>query len=37
VFSPRTAEGHVEDILTKFGLTTRAQIGVWYTEQHRAS
>jgi non-specific serine/threonine protein kinase len=35
VISQRTAESHVENILTKFGFTTRAQIAVWYTEQHR--
>jgi len=29
VISPRTAEKHVEKILTKLGLHTRTQIGVW--------
>lgn len=30
VISPRTAEKHVEKILTKLGLTSRTQIGVWF-------
>jgi len=34
VISPRTAEGHVEHILAKLGVTSRAQIAVWGTE-HR--
>ena len=29
VISQRTAEGHVENILTKLGFTTRAQITAW--------
>ena len=29
--SPRTAEGHVERILTKLGFTTRTQIVTWVT------
>ncbi|MCW2935206.1 MAG: LuxR family transcriptional regulator [Actinomycetia bacterium] len=29
VISQRTAEGHVEHILTKLGFTSRAQIAVW--------
>ncbi|WP_062986145.1 protein kinase domain-containing protein [Nocardia anaemiae] len=29
VISPRTAEGHVEHILTKLGFTSRAQIAAW--------
>ncbi|WP_260479206.1 response regulator transcription factor [Kibdelosporangium aridum] len=29
----RTAEAHVERILTKLGLTSRTQIGVWATER----
>ncbi|MFD1815469.1 ATP-binding protein [Rhodococcus gannanensis] len=29
VISQRTAEGHVENILTKLGFTTRAQIAAW--------
>ena len=27
--APRTAEGHVERILTKLGLTSRTQIATW--------
>ncbi len=33
VISQRTAEGHVEHILTKLGLTSRAQIAAWIVEQ----
>ncbi|PBC35955.1 protein kinase [Rhodococcus sp. ACPA4] len=29
VISPRTAQGHVEHILTKLGFTSRAQIAAW--------
>jgi DNA-binding CsgD family transcriptional regulator len=29
VISRRTAEGHVENILSKLGFTTRAQIAAW--------
>ncbi|MGW0042306.1 ATP-binding protein [Rhodococcus sp. NPDC003348] len=29
VISQRTAEGHVENVLTKLGFTTRAQIAAW--------
>ena len=29
VIAPRTAEGHVEHILTKLGFTSRAQIAAW--------
>ncbi|MCG7597303.1 LuxR C-terminal-related transcriptional regulator [Mycobacterium sp. PSTR-4-N] len=32
VVSLRTAEGHVERILTKLGFRTRAQIASWFTE-----
>ncbi|MBY8863395.1 protein kinase [Nocardia sp. CA2R105] len=32
VISQRTAEGHVEHILTKLGFTSRAQIAVWIAE-----
>ncbi|MEV5835891.1 protein kinase [Nocardia sp. NPDC052112] len=32
VISPRTADGHVEHILTKLGFTSRAQIAAWITE-----
>ena len=34
VISPRTAEGHVEHILAKLNLTSRAQIAVWVAD-HR--
>ncbi len=38
VISPRTAEGHVEHILAKLNLSSRAQIAVWGAEQRgRAS
>jgi non-specific serine/threonine protein kinase len=30
--SPRTADSHVEHILTKLGFTSRAQIAAWITE-----
>ncbi|MGW4774911.1 protein kinase domain-containing protein [Nocardia sp. NPDC004278] len=33
VISPRTADGHVEHILTKLGFTSRAQIATWAAEQ----
>ncbi|WP_040685947.1 protein kinase domain-containing protein [Nocardia vinacea] len=33
VISQRTAEGHVEHILTKLGFTSRAQIAVWIIEE----
>jgi non-specific serine/threonine protein kinase len=33
VISFRTAEGHVEHILTKLGFTSRAQIAAWVTGQ----
>ncbi|MGV9866672.1 protein kinase domain-containing protein [Rhodococcus koreensis] len=33
VISPRTAQGHVEHILTKLGFTSRAQIASWIVEQ----
>jgi DNA-binding CsgD family transcriptional regulator len=36
VISQRTAEGHVEHILTKLGFTSRAQVAAWVTE-HRAT
>ncbi|MBU3064356.1 protein kinase [Nocardia sp. NEAU-G5] len=32
VISQRTAEGHVEHILTKLGFTSRAQIAAWIAE-----
>lgn len=33
VISQRTAEGHVQRILTKFGFTSRAQVATWVAEQ----
>jgi DNA-binding NarL/FixJ family response regulator len=33
VISRRTAESHVEHILTKLGLTSRAQVAAWIAEQ----
>ncbi|RZL84343.1 MAG: tetratricopeptide repeat protein [Rhodococcus sp. (in: high G+C Gram-positive bacteria)] len=33
VISPRTAQGHVERVLTKLGFTSRAQIAAWVVEQ----
>jgi predicted ATPase/DNA-binding CsgD family transcriptional regulator len=36
VISRRTAEGHVEHILSKLGFTSRAQVAVWVAE-HRDS
>ncbi len=33
VISQRTAQGHVEHILTKLGFTSRAQIAAWVAEQ----
>jgi predicted ATPase/DNA-binding CsgD family transcriptional regulator len=33
VISQRTAETHVEHILSKLGLTSRAQVGSWVAEQ----
>ncbi|MFE5790393.1 protein kinase domain-containing protein [Rhodococcus erythropolis] len=35
VISLRTAQGHVEHILTKLGFTSRAQIAAWVVEQAR--
>ena len=32
VISPRTAQGHVEHILTKLGFTSRTQIAGWVVE-----
>ncbi|WP_329410380.1 protein kinase domain-containing protein [Nocardia vinacea] len=32
VISPRTADGHVEHILSKLGFTSRAQIAAWIAE-----
>lgn len=36
VISQRTAEGHVEHILTKLGFARRAQIAAWMTERRGA-
>jgi non-specific serine/threonine protein kinase len=33
VISQRTAEGHVEHVLTKLGFTSRAQIAAWVAER----
>jgi len=33
VISQRTAESHVENILSKLGFTTRTEIAVWHTRQ----
>ncbi|MFC9362314.1 protein kinase [Rhodococcus sp. NPDC057014] len=35
VISVRTAQGHVEHILTKLGFTSRAQIAAWVAEQRQ--
>ena len=37
VISQRTAETHVEHILTKLGFTTRAQIAAWIAEEEARS
>ena len=34
VISRRTAEGHVEHILTKLGFTSRAQVAAWIAASH---
>ncbi|MFI7166506.1 protein kinase [Rhodococcus erythropolis] len=36
VISQRTAQGHVEHVLTKLGFTSRAQIAAWVIEQSRS-
>jgi DNA-binding NarL/FixJ family response regulator len=33
VLSPRTVESHVDHILTKLGLRSRAQIATWWTRE----
>jgi DNA-binding NarL/FixJ family response regulator len=33
VISPRTAQGHVEHILTKLGFVSRTQVAAWVVEQ----
>jgi DNA-binding CsgD family transcriptional regulator len=35
VIAQRTAEGHIEHIMTKLGFNSRAQIAVWVGEQAR--
>ncbi|WAM19603.1 tetratricopeptide repeat protein (plasmid) [Rhodococcus sp. JS3073] len=35
VISPRTAQGHVEHILSKLGFTSRTQVAAWVAEQTR--
>nr|WP_280507397.1 helix-turn-helix transcriptional regulator [Nocardia flavorosea] len=35
VISQRTAQSHVEHILTKLGFSSRAQIAAWITENAR--
>lgn len=35
VIARRTAEAHVENMLTKLGFTKRAQLAAWYTEQRQ--
>jgi DNA-binding NarL/FixJ family response regulator len=37
VISQRTAEGHVEHVLTKLGFTSRSQIAAWAVEQDAGS
>ncbi|MFE3055859.1 protein kinase [Nocardia sp. NPDC059239] len=37
VISQRTAQGHVEHILTKLGFTSRAQIAAWIAEDARTT
>ncbi|GAF48217.1 protein kinase domain-containing protein [Rhodococcus wratislaviensis] len=37
VISPRTAQGHVEHILTKLGFTSRAQVAAWVVEHRQSS
>lgn len=37
VISPRTAEKHVEKILTKLGLSSRTQVGVWVATGNAAA
>ena len=36
VIAPRTAEYHVENILTKLGFTSRTQIATWAAAQERS-
>ncbi|MBF6194126.1 protein kinase [Nocardia sp. CDC186] len=34
VISPRTAQGHVEHVLTKLGFTSRTQVAAWIAASH---
>jgi predicted ATPase/DNA-binding NarL/FixJ family response regulator len=34
VISPRTAQGHVEHVLSKLGFSSRTQIAAWMAENH---
>lgn len=36
VVSPRTVEGHVQRILTKLDLSSRAEVPAWYARRHGA-
>jgi len=36
VIGERTAQTHVGNILSKLGMSTRAQIAAWVTEHHLA-
>ncbi|MFC7640013.1 response regulator transcription factor [Streptosporangium lutulentum] len=36
VIAQRTAEGHIEHILSKLGFHSRAQVAVWVGERTRA-
>lgn len=37
VIAQRTAEGHIEHILSKLGFTSRSQVAVWVLEHDRAA
>jgi DNA-binding NarL/FixJ family response regulator len=37
VIAQRTAEGHIEHILSKLGFHSRAQVAVWVGERNRAA
>jgi non-specific serine/threonine protein kinase len=37
LIAQRTAEGHIEHILSKLGFNSRTQIAVWFAQQDRAS
>ncbi len=37
VIAQRTAQGHVEHILTKLGFTSRAQVAAWVVEERQSS